>query len=216
MAIYTIQVWNQSKFPKSYVAFMQSPVVTGRGGDPDIYANAWATFPSLLNGGFDSITYEDVTYAYWGTAPRELAPNTSVVWGGVAQVNTATRDSIAFDGSDSLGFEAVQNGGAMTGSYQITATTDFTKDNNYVFGLARPGKTPLPTPVATFLAQPNDTFNITPVEKFYVADGVYTPGAVIDVSMTSSEYAEIDFTGKPQTTATVIQAADGSFSVVYS
>lgn len=216
MAIYTIQVWNQSKFAKSYVAFMQSPIVTGRGGDPDIYANAWASFPSLLNGGFDSITYEDVTYAYWGTAPRELAPNTSVVWGGVAQVNTTTRDTVAFDGSDSLGFGPVENGGAMTGSYQITATTDFTADSHYVFGLARPGKTPLPTPVATFLAQPNDSFNITPVEKFYVADGVYTPGAVIDVSMTSSEYAEIDFTGKPQTTATVIQDAKGRFSVTYS
>ncbi|WP_454717066.1 hypothetical protein [Caulobacter segnis] len=216
MAIYTIQVWNQSKFAKSYVAFMQTPVITGRGGDPDIYTNAWATFPSLLDGGFDSITYEDVTYAYWGTAPRELAPNTSVVWGGVAKVNTTTQDTVAFDGSDSLGFEAVQLGGAMTGSYQITATTDFTADNNYVFGLARPGKTPLPTPVATFKAQPNDTFNITPVEKFYVADGAYTPGAVIDVSMSSSDFAEIDFTGKPQTTATVIQAANGSFSVVYS
>lgn len=216
MAIYTIQVWNQSKFAKSYVAFMQTPVITGRGGDPDIYTNAWATFPSLLDGGFDSITYEDVTYAYWGTAPRELAPNTSVVWGGVAKVDTTTQDTVAFDGSDSLGFEAVQLGGAMTGSYQITATTDFTADNNYVFGLARPGKTPLPTPVATFKAQPNDTFNITPVEKFYVADGAYTPGAVIDVSMSSSDFAEIDFTGKPQTTATVIQAANGSFSVVYS
>ncbi|WP_454760767.1 hypothetical protein [Caulobacter segnis] len=216
MAIYTIQVWNQSKFAKSYVAFMQTPVITGRGGDPDIYTNAWATFPSLLDGGFDSITYEDVTYAYWGTAPRELAPNTSVVWGGVAKVNTTSQDTVAFDGSDSLGFEAVQLGGAMTGSYQITATTDFTADNNYVFGLARPGKTPLPTPVATFKAQPNDTFNITPVEKFYVADGAYTPGAVIDVSMSSSDFAEIDFTGKPQTTATVIQAANGSFSVVYS
>lgn len=216
MAVYTIQIWNQSKFAKSYVAFMQNPIVTARGGDPKIYTNAWATFPSLLDGGFDSITYEDVTYAYWGTAPRELAPNTTVVSGGVAQVNTASCDSVAFDGSNSLGFEPVAAGGAMSGSYQITATTDFTADNNYVFGLARPGKTSIPTAVATFKAQPNDTFNITPVEKFYVADGAYTPGAVIDVSMSSTNYAEIDFTGKPQTTATVIQAPDGSFSVTYS
>jgi hypothetical protein len=74
----------------------------------------------------------------------------------------------------------------------------------------------MPTPVATFAAQPNDTFNITPVEKFYVTDGLYEAGAVIDYSAVSAKSAEIDFTGKPQTTATVIQAADGSFSVTYS
>lgn len=216
MATYTIQIWNQSDFSKSYVAFMQSPIVSSRGGNPQVFQNAWATFDSVTNGGFDSITYDDVTYAYWGTTPSQLAPNTTVLSGGVALVDTAAQSVVPFSGVAPLGFGDTVNGGAQTGSYAIAATSDFTARNGYVFGLAKPGKTPIPSPVATFVAEPNDTFNITPVEKFYVSDSAYAPGAVIDVTTTSTSFVEIDFTGKPQNTATVIQNADGSFSVTYS
>jgi hypothetical protein len=216
MATYTIQIWNQSNFSKSYAAFMEQPSVVAGGGNPEIYTNAWATFESVTNGGFDTITYDDVTFAYWGTAPQDPAGHSHIVTGGVAEVNTATRDKVDFSGSGDRGFGPTTPGIAMAGSYVIATNADFTAANNYVFGLARPSGTPMPSPVATFKAMPNDTFNITPVEKFYVTDGQYTPGAVIDITETSTKAAQIDFTGKPQTTATVIQAADGSFSVTYS
>jgi len=195
---------------------MQSPVVSARGGSPTVFTNAWATFDSITDGGFDSITYDDVTYAYWGTSPSALAPNTTVLSGGVVQVDTTNQSVVPFSGVSPLGFGDLVNGGAQTGSYAIQAVSDFTAQNKYVFGLAKPGKTPIPSPVATFIAEPNDTFNITPVEKFYVSDSAYTPGAVIDTTMTSTSFVEIDFTGKPQNTATVIQNADGSFSVTYT
>lgn len=67
-----------------------------------------------------------------------------------------------------------------------------------------------------FDAVPNQTFNITPVVRFYVADGAYTAGQIIDFTAESANHATIDFTGQPGTKVTVVQGADGSFSVVYS
>jgi hypothetical protein len=195
MAQYLIQILNNSGVSKNYVAFMKPPIVTSTGGNPQVYSNAWVTFTGVTNGGFDTVTYDDITYAYWSTTPSELAPGTIIDSGGTIQVNTATSDTVPFTGA---------------------TPTGFTPDNGYIFGLAKAGKTPIPAPVATFAATPNDTFNITPVVTFYVADGAYAPGQLIDVSTTSTLPATIDFTGKAQTTATVIQQPNGSWTVDFS
>jgi hypothetical protein len=217
MAQYLIQILNNSGVSKNYVAFMKPPIVTSTGGNPQVYSNAWVTFTGVTNGGFDTVTYDDITYAYWSTTPSELAPGTIIDSGGTIQVNTATSDTVPFTGATPTGFgQLVTPGSAMSGSYSIVAGTDFTPDNGYIFGLAKAGKTPIPAPVATFAATPNDTFNITPVVTFYVADGAYAPGQLIDVSTTSTLPATIDFTGKAQTTATVIQQPNGSWTVDFS
>ncbi|MFZ0268745.1 hypothetical protein [Caulobacter sp.] len=216
MATYNIQVLNNSGFAKSYVVFMEPPVVTSSGGQPVIFPNAWATFTSILPNGYDSVTYTDTTYACWSTTPDTLAPGVVLTSGGSALVDTAQNSSAPFIAGPPTGFGAVTSGVAMSGSFSIVANGDFTADNGYVFGMAKPGQTPIPTPVATFLAQPNDTFNITPVVQFYVSDGSYTPGQVIDITAISTNIQAINFTGLPQTTATVVQAANGEFSVVYS
>jgi len=51
MAIYTIKVINNSRFPRSYVAFMPPPPAIGG------FANAWASFDNVSVGGFDSVEY---------------------------------------------------------------------------------------------------------------------------------------------------------------
>lgn len=216
MTTYTIQILNNSGFSKSYFAFMEAPVVTSNGGQPVVYTNAWATFNSILSGGYDSISITPTTYAYWGTTPDTLGPGTRFSSGGSVQVSTVTNDSVTFTSGPPTGFSAVTSPGtAQTGAFEIVAGTDFTPLNGYVFGLAAASQTPIPTPVATFAASPNNIFNIVPVVKFYVAEGAYYPGEVIDPSQVANP-ATIDFTGRPQTTATAIQAADGTWTVVYS
>ncbi len=203
---------NNSGFAKSYVVFMQLPQVTKTGGQPKVFANAWATFNSILPGGYDRVVYTDTTFAFWATTPTELAPGVILSSGGSTPADTAKQDSVPFVGSIPNGFGKVTSGSAKTGSYAIVSKSDFTKANNYVFGMAKAGSTPIPVPVATFLAEPNDTFNVTPVVKFYVADGAYTSGEVIDYSAASTNAGNIDFTGLPQTTVTVTQNSDGSFT----
>jgi hypothetical protein len=217
MTEYTIQVLNQSGFAKSYVIFQEPPAVISSGADVEVFSNAWVTFPSLLPGGYDKVIYNDVVEAYWGTIPSQLSPTVVVNSGGFANVDTSTQDSVTFQGTSPIGFGSVTSGlAANTGAYQIVANSDFTAANNYVFGMAKLGSTPIPTPVATFLAQPNVTFDVIPVVKFYVSDGCYTEGEIIDVKSFSTQSVTIDFTGLPQTTASIVQAANGSFSVAYS
>ena len=217
MTTYTIQVLNNSGFKKDYVVFSQPPKVTNSGSEVQVFTNAWETFTGILNGGFDRVDVDEIMNAYWGTAPAQLSPTVMVRQGGFALVDTATRDGVTFSNqNDAVGFGPAQPNLANTGAFQITANADFVAGNNYVFGLAKPTDTPIPSPVATFLAMPNDTFEVIPVVKFYVSDGLYTKGAVIDVKAFSTAPAPIDFTGKPQTTATVVQLADGTFTVQYT
>lgn len=212
MTTYTIKISNQSGFTKSYIVFMAAPVVNAcGGGQPPVFANVWATFLDQTDGGWDSVAYDDMTYAWWG----RQAPGGAMELGGVQPVDTDSRDSVAFQGGEAVGFGEATPGLAAAGSFQIVADHDFTAEDGYVFGLAKPNGTPTPSPVATFIAEPNDTFTITPVERFYVTEGSYTPGEVIDVTTSGNQVIEIDFTGLAETHATVVQDAEGVLSVTY-
>jgi hypothetical protein len=216
MATYNIHVLNSSGFTKSYVLFMQPPQVTATGGQPVVYTNAWVTFDSVLPNGMDSVTYTDSTFAYWATATMPVGPGTTMGQSGFAAVDTSQQDSVPFAGATPVGFGTVSTGGAMSGSYRIIAGSDFNASNGYLFGLARPGNVPgAPSPVATFVAEPNDTFNVTPVINFYVADGSYTAGAIIDYTQATTKPGTIDFTGLSQTNAIVTQGSDGTFTTKY-
>lgn len=211
MTSYTIQIWNQSQAARSYVLFLQEPQLVAA-GSPQVYTNAWATFASVTNGGFDRITFDETVYAYWS----EPAAGSQMLSGGVALVNTQTQDTVAFSGGSPTGFTSVTSpGSAQPGSFSIVTGSDFTPSNGYVLGMARIAATPIPVPTMTFPALPNMISNITPIHTYYVAVGDYQPGDLIDAAQVTGA-AEIDFTGRAQTTATVVQQPDGTFSVTYS
>lgn len=217
MASYNIRIYNQSLISKSYVVFMQAPIVTSNGATTPIYTNAWVTFNNITNGGWDQVDYTETTYAYWSQPAEALSPGVTIDSGGVMQVNTATNDTVTFTNSGTTGFSSLTSpGSAQNGSFQIVAGSDFSPLNNFVFGLASDNGGAIPSPVATFAAAPNDTYNVTPVVQFYVADGNYTAGEVIDVTTVSTLSAQINFTGTPYTTATVVQNANGLFTVEYN
>jgi hypothetical protein len=216
MATYTIRVLNSSGFAKSYVIFMQPPTVASTGGQPIVYSNAWVTFNGIQPGSTDTVMYTDETFAYWATATTPVAPGTTMGQSGVAAVDTTQQDSVPFIGTIPTGFGPLTHGGAMTGSYRIIASGDFNASNGYLFGLARPGNVPgIPSPVASFLAEPNDTFNVTPVINFYVADGAYTPGEIIDYTTVSTNALNVNFTGRAQSHVVVTQDSGGNFSPQY-
>ncbi|WP_165188326.1 hypothetical protein [Caulobacter soli] len=215
MTTYQIQVLNQSGFAKSYVFFLEPPDVDGMGSAPTVQANAWVTFNSVTTGGFDSATFDDSVYAYWGTTPDALGPGTVLASGGTALVDLDAQDQVSFTASPT-GFGPASPGMAATGAYAIAATNDFTAADGFAFGMAKGAGTPIPAPTATFLAEPGDTFNITPQMIFYVSDGAYTSGQVLDYSALVVTAATVDFSDRSQTTATVTQDAQGAFTVAYS
>jgi hypothetical protein len=212
MTSYTIQIWNQSQAAKSYVLFLQQPELTANGGASEVYTNAWATFAGVTNGGFDRITFDETVYAYWSHPPV----GSQMLSGGVMRVSPQTQDTVAFSGGSPTGFTTLTSPGtAQQGSFAIVTGSDFTPANGYALGVARIAGTPIPVPTTTFPALPNMICNIRPIHTYYVAEGAYAPGEVMDAAAITAT-AEIDFTGRPQTTATVIQQANGTFSVTYS
>ncbi|UAL09042.1 hypothetical protein [Caulobacter segnis] len=216
MATYTIRIYNQSLVDKSYVVFMQAPIVTSNGGTTPIFTNAWATFENITNGGWDQVVYNQTSYAYWSQPAESLSPGVTIDSGGVMPVNTATTDTVTFTNTDVTGFNSLTSPGqAQNGSFQIVGGSDFSPLNNFVFGLASDNGGAIPSPVASFSAAPNETYNVTPVVQFYVADGAYTAGQVIDVTAVSSQNKLINFTGTPYTNATVVQGSNGLFTVNY-
>lgn len=214
---YTVKVLNASGFAKCYALFMPPPQLGAGGGQPTVWTNVWVTFTAVLPNGIDSITYTDQTFAYWTTSTQSADLGTTVGQSGFAAVSAATSDSVAFAGTAPVGFGQVTAGGATAGAYRIVASTDFDASNGYLFGLAFRGGIPeLPSPVATFLAQPNDHFDVKPTAgRCYVVDGAYATGTVIDHDTLVAKAGAVDFTDKAQTTAVVIQGTDGVFTTQY-
>ncbi|MBP1848833.1 hypothetical protein [Rhizobium halophytocola] len=219
MTTYTLKVRNLSEFAKSYVWFMEPPIVTSKGGSTPVFTNAWVTFNAVTSGSNDTVIYTDETFAYWSKTPIQVAPGTTMGEAGDAPVDTSLQDTLSFFGSvatGGVGFGPVTHGGASTGSYSIITTCDFNRSNGYLFGLARPGSIPgIPSPVATFVAQPNETYNVTPVIKFFVSDGLFVPGAIIDYGQVSTKAQVVDFTGRSQTSVVVTHGENGDFSAEY-
>ena len=219
MAEYTINVVNNSGSNKDYVVFQKEPEINANGRDVEIFSNAWITFSGIMPGNVDTLTYEDMTYAYWGSVPTQADPSTSVARYGTVQMDTSQLQSVPFIAGPPTGFGDVTSSSDAdqnSGSFQIVGGSDFTVKDNYLFGLAKPTQTGVPGPVATFLAEPNCTYDIIPVMQFYVADGKYTAGDIINVKKFSSVSGVIDFTGRSQTTATVTQGDNGLFTVEYT
>jgi hypothetical protein len=217
MATYTIQVLNASGFAKSYVLFMPPPLVTGAGGHTVVYTNAWVTFDGILPNGIDSVTYTDLTFAYWATSVMPVAFGATMGRSGFAAVDVTKRDSVPFIGTVPTGFGKVTPGGALAGAYRIVASGDFNASNGYMFGMALTGNVPsAPSPVATFTAEPNDTFNVVPTTtKCYVSDGAVTRSQIIDYAKASTKAGIVDFAGRAQTSAIVTQGTNGLFTTQY-
>jgi hypothetical protein len=218
MAQYSIKIVNNSGVSKNYFAFMQVPEVSSGGTPPKVYSNVWVSFPGITQGGWDTAQYTDTTYACWSQPAEQLSLTTVIDSGGTIPVNTATRDTVQFSNAPgNRGFvtPVMSPGNANAGSFSIASSTDFYPTNGYVFGLARDNGSAIPSPVATFDAMPNEIYNITPVIKFYVGDGNYQAGQVIDITTISNKFATIDFTNQASTTATVIQGLNGAFAVSF-
>jgi hypothetical protein len=217
MAIYTIQILNESGFTKDYVVFPTPPIVTSTGGPVEVFSNAWVTINNVSEGSFDTLSLTDDIYALWGSAPEgALEPGMTIDASGVQPVDPAQAPLIPFVGETPTGFGPSIDGKAHPWAFAIITSTDFSAANGFVFGMTLRSDSPVPVAAATFLAEPNDRFDIAPTGAFRVANGDCAPGEVIDASLISPDSAIVDFTGLPQTTATVIQGANGGFSVVYS
>ena len=117
-------------------------------------------------------------------------------------------------------------------TYTITVLNQSGANKSYVLFMQPPGAT---TPIYTnawatfdnihnggwdsivFTPEPavqSKTVKAMPAPRVLVAEGAYTPGQVLAPAK-GANLAVVDFTGLPNTTATVTEHPDGSLSIAY-
>ena len=215
MATYIIQVLNSSGFSKSYVLFMQPPQVTATGGQPIVYTNAWVTFSGIQPGGTDTVTYTDSTFAYWATATMPIAPGTTMGQSGVAAVDTTAQDSVPFIGTVPRFRDrhARRRAEWLVPDYRRRRLQCVQRLSVRVCAAWQRAEHPLTRRHLRGRAERYVQHH--PVINFYVADGAYVPGQIIDYTAASTNAGTVSFTGKSQTNAVVTQGPNGLFTTQY-
>ena len=218
MTTYNVQIvngtndTNQDDY-KNYFVFNDLPALSGT-DSPDVYSNAWISFPKVYKDGQPTFTYKEELYAYWGTLPSDISPGVVVSTGGTELVKLGPEGStLTFSATPGMHFKNASKDDSPDGSFTIVASDDFTDDDTIVFGLAKYNGSSI-SPVATFVAKPSNTYTITPVTKFYVATGSSETGTVIDVTAHGTP-AQINFTGRLEKAVRVTEAPNGTYTVKY-
>lgn len=155
------------------------------------------------------------SYAVFSQSPAVPSPNTPQVSAAPSKPGQIVDDTTNYDISTLAWFKPLDRRAsdvpfvvevvkpeASPGT--IAAPSVFFPSHSKDLGLASSRQTA--SVIAAFDLAPDQTFDVTPVQKFYLTEGdrpIWTG-------------FEIDFTGKAATTATIIHAADGGFSVTFN
>ncbi|KNG88862.1 hypothetical protein ANOM_003683 [Aspergillus nomiae NRRL 13137] len=216
---YTIALKNQHGSHSNYGVFMEPPQFSV---DQKPWMNVWYT-TFVPSGGDITIQTGVDFYAWAGSVNSAPAPGIIVSGGMVlmAGLGTSTTPGSTFDLQVEQSFpilaEVARN--APSGAYEIKCGTDFDEPNNkYLVGLAKPNHRGQVVPVASVAPGKNTKVQISPKLKFFIAETQHVAGEIVDYSAVSSRGATIDFSsgeGLGKHRASVVHAADGTFTVTY-
>ncbi|CAH0022233.1 unnamed protein product [Clonostachys rhizophaga] len=208
---YTITVQNNSGATQHYAIFNEPPEVSST-----VSSKVWNNALKVANAGpGDSTTFTITSqyFAYVGSStgvPGQDNVAVNVSNSKAVDVGTADLQGNAKKGT-TLFMDIIEgapqypktlDASGKPGAFAIntapgTPDNGFTfnnaKDNNWVIGLGKVvnGKT---LPAATIIPQPNCTYQIQPINKWYITYGSYTSGQVMNVEMAGLNKATVDFT----------------------
>jgi hypothetical protein len=158
------------------------------GGETPVHANVWVTLENVTDGGYDSVVYTTPDI----TGDHDPVSDPASAGEAVTTFNVQSETRFYVSTSDYTPGQVIDPSQAPD-----TARIDFA---------GRPD-------TATVTRGPDGGVSAQSETSFYVSNSDYMPGRVIDPSQTPNTI-RIDFAGQPDT-ATVIQGADGGFSVDY-
>ncbi|PYI35500.1 hypothetical protein BP00DRAFT_334200 [Aspergillus indologenus CBS 114.80] len=216
---YTIEVENQRGANTNYAVMMDTPEFTG---DQEPWLNVWYTMFIPFHGNFDVNTGDDF-YAWVGTVPTSPAPGVIVSSGMslLARLGSEGVPGSTFEMQIIESFPTIQEiePSATKGSYEVKTGTDFSIPNNtYLVGLAKVNHRGQVSPVGSVAPKNDQSIQVTPKMRFFVAESQQVPGEIVDRSAVERDGAVIDFSGGEgagKFYATVTQGEDGRFTVEY-
>ena len=213
----TINVTNNEATQGFY--FFQQPAIYTGGGQ--VYSNSLYS-QTLANYGTSGsqLTFEVNLQFYAGIQQANTVPQVGQSSGyssASRAIDLATTDGKGNDSTiasvNPLSLSAPANtAGVQPGAFRIT-TPVFSAPPYYNVGSAVNVNGGIV--LSNFVqANPNSNTDCQPILKYYVATGLYTPGAVMNFTQSSATAALCDFTGG-YTVANVTLNQDGSWKVSY-
>ncbi|KAI1177884.1 hypothetical protein F4777DRAFT_576696 [Nemania sp. FL0916] len=230
MNTYTITIQNNSGVFKNYALFTGQPVVTGQ-VQPKIWSNVFCTAPCPA-GNTATFTVYKQFFALMGTSSGSPQSGVTVTVSGTKNV---TLGKLADDGSLTSGSSVnyITNdvgtpdapmlvpsfaqdylaSGGQPNSFEIQTTGPFTppdaNQGNWLIGVGG-SINGASGPAAMFAPVPNQSYQVKPINVFWVSTGQYVPGALVDYTMITKSALKLDFsTPSAKPTVTVNNTPEG-------
>ncbi|KAI3546931.1 hypothetical protein CABS01_01151 [Colletotrichum abscissum] len=206
---YTININNQSGSVANYTLFTEVPQVTAN-VQPKLWSNVFAS-ATAGRGQPTVFTVYKQFYAVLGNSHGTPASGVTVSVSDKRPVTLGHMDNISgktVDGDTQLMISVNQipefdpdqppNAG-KTGAFAFKTDDRFdvstAKSNNWIIGLGGADSGGNFTgPSAVFVPEPNQTYQIQPKVVYYLTEGKYTPGNIIDRQSLNNDVLKLDFT----------------------
>lgn len=224
MAIWTVELINNSGDAKDYAIFSAEPEVTFNNVPVAVHSCAWLTYPVVGPGQRRRSTFSESLFAGADLNRVKLEPGVVIHNSVSMPIDARARDGTSLLNGDSGEiFSSVKHDLASDGTLSIYGTVSIATPKTLVgpfapfqvsaLVLGKIVDSHLATPMAAFLPQPGGLFLIQPSARFHLIEGKYTRGEVLPPHAVSE--ATIDFTGHDDVKATVIHGTDGGLQVSY-
>ncbi|KAF2130072.1 hypothetical protein P153DRAFT_385308 [Dothidotthia symphoricarpi CBS 119687] len=206
---YTIMVKNDTSDFKEYYIFSELPEVT-----PPVNGNLWSNILVGCNVQPDksaTFTIETQFHAVVGCSAETPAHGVVVNANNYRNVTlgslnptggTISGTTLELDASDGAPFftNTVLPDGGMVNAFQVKAPVGGShfkisdaKTGNFFVGVGSSASDYDGKPTATFMPEPNASYQIKPTNQYYLTFGSYTPGQLVDVTMMASDTVLLDF-----------------------
>ena len=224
MAIWTVEVINNSGDAKNYAIFSAAPEVAFNNVPVAVHSCAWLIYAVVGPSERRRSTFSESLFVGADLNRVKLEPGVVIQNSVSMPIDARARDGTSLltgDGGEI--FTSVQHDLASDGTVSIYGTVSIATPETLVgpfapfqvsaLVLGKIVDSHLATPMAAFHPQPGGLFQIQPSARFHLIEGTYTRGEVLPPPVVSE--ATIDFTGHDDVKATVIHDADGGLTVSY-
>jgi len=217
MAIWTIEVVNETGAAKDFFLYSEPPQVRFSGQVVPVHPCAWITYPGIQPGDRRRSTFSESIVVFVDLTRAKPAPG--VVMTGAASIHV---DARARDGLDLLNdpalFGAVEHNKSDYGTVSLHMPEKPKWPDEGVLwglttiGLGKFGDSDREVPIAAFATQFGGTFVIEPSTRFHLAEG--RPLRSEALALHPRSLVAVDF-DQDELTATIVAKADGTFAVTY-
>jgi hypothetical protein len=218
MAIWTIELTNNSGEAKDYAIFSAPPEVTFNDVLVTVHTCAWLTYQGVGPGEKRRSTFSESVFAGADLNNVRLEPGVVILNSTAMPIDARARDGTSLlNGEGGEIFSAARHDQAAYGSVSITTPDPlagpFAPFKVAALVLGKIVDSHVANAMAAFPPQPGGVFQIKPSSRFHLIQGQYVHGEVLAPD-TASE-ATIDFTGHDDVKATVIHRPDGRLTVSF-